>query len=332
MGAKRKARNNKLPKFVYNNNGTLVYRPSVNGKLLSPIRLGKANMPMSELWSAYESLTNNSVSNLHYLVHKYMEGDHFKTLKSRKSIEQAFDRLLSASLNNGSKQFRHLLLKDISPGVIRKYLDKRNNVSGNREVSYLSAAWSWCYERDFVTYPNPCKGVKKKHNAPRSRYVTDEEFNIVFNLAPKYIKVMMKLAYLCRMRSIEVLDTRVKDLTTEGLYVRRTKSSKDAITKYSQELTDAINMGLEGCIRVPEMPIVNNGKGGEVKMEAFRSAWQRLMRKAVKTTNIKRFTYHDLKAKGVSDSKEDKMRSGGFKSQQMISVYDRKLMIVEATK
>ncbi len=43
-----------------------------------------------------------------------------------------------------------------------------------------------------------------------------------------------------------------------------------------------------------------------------------------------RFTLHDLKAKGITDSK-DKAKAGGHKDPKMIAVYDRLPIDVEAT-
>jgi len=45
-----------------------------------------------------------------------------------------------------------------------------------------------------------------------------------------------------------------------------------------------------------------------------------------------RFTFHDLKAKGVSDFDGDKKLASGHRSDSMIDVYDRKPGSVKATK
>lgn len=331
MGRKRKIKFQKLPKYVYNNNGTIVYRPRIDGQMQKPVRLGNSKTPLSEIWSAYELITGQAKDTLQYLIDEYKKSDSFNSLNSKKAINQAFDRLLSAPIGHG-KTFGLIRITEISPGVIRKYLDYRNNSSGNREISYLSSAWSWCYERDIVTHINPCKGIRKKHNPPRDRYVTDEEFKIVYNLAPKYIQIAMNLAFLCRMRIGEILDTRVKDMKPEGLIVRRSKGSNDALTHWSDELKKTVNSGLKGQLRVPEMPIVNNGKGSPIRKSAFSTAWQRLMNKAIAEKKINRFTFHDLKAKGVSDFTGDKQKASGHKSVKMVEIYDRKMIEIAPTK
>ena len=55
------------------------------------------------------------------------------------------------------------------------------------------------------------------------------------------------------------------------------------------------------------------------------------MAKAV-AKGIGRFTFHDLKAKGISDFEGDKQLAGGHKSPSMTAIYDRKKHTVDPTK
>lgn len=62
---------------------------------------------------------------------------------------------------------------------------------------------------------------------------------------------------------------------------------------------------------------------------AFRSAWARLWRRVAKEHgDMEPFTFHDIKAKGISDHNDE---HGGHKSAAMRKVYVRKLKQVEAT-
>ena len=54
------------------------------------------------------------------------------------------------------------------------------------------------------------------------------------------------------------------------------------------------------------------------------------MKKAVEC-GIERFTFQDLKAKGVSDFDGDKKKASGHKSEAMVAVYDRKITEIEPT-
>lgn len=215
-------------------------------------------------------------------------------------------------------------LQGITPGVIRKYLDYKNSITANREISALSAAWSYCYERDKVTIANLCKGVRRIPESPRDRYITEGEYKAVYNIAPDHYKVAMELAYLCRMRRGEVLDTRYRDVESEGLNTRRLKGSNSALTLWTPRLSAAVELGLKGKMRVPDMPLVGMGIKGDTFTQGFR--------KLVKRAGVELFVFHDIKAKGVSDFTGDNRKVGGHKSERMVDIYDRKRIVIEATE
>ena len=74
----------------------------------------------------------------------------------------------------------------VGRGVIRQFLDWRATtapVSAYRARPALSAAWSYCYQRDIVTTKNPCLGVSRNIETPRTRLVTDTEYKAVYDIA-----------------------------------------------------------------------------------------------------------------------------------------------------
>ena len=44
------------------------------------------------------------------------------------------------------------------------------------------------------------------------------------------------------------------------------------------------------------------------------------------------FTFHDLKRKGISDAVGNKMKASGYRSPEMMNVYDVKIDVVEPTR
>ncbi|MBN6743021.1 hypothetical protein JKG47_21540, partial [Acidithiobacillus sp. MC6.1] len=210
MGRPRKSENRHLPPGVYLEKGRYVHRVRINGKLQSGVRLGKENDPLSKIWAAYEALSPKREMTLNDLVSQYQRSEKYQSLavKTRKSIESAMRQILNQPLSSGDP-FGAIPVAAITPGTIRKYLDRKKEspVAANREVAYLSSAFSWAYERDIVS-ANPCKGVRKNTEHARTRYVTDEEYRRVYSLAkegPYYVCLAMEMAYLCRMRISEVL-------------------------------------------------------------------------------------------------------------------------------
>ena len=59
----------------------------------------------------------------------------------------------------------------------------------------------------------------------------------------------------------------------------------------------------------------------------MQTTWQRRM-----SGFESRFSFHDIKAKGVSGFDADKKAASGHKSEKMIDVYDRKRIEVDATE
>ena len=54
----------------------------------------------------------------------------------------------------------------------------------------------------------------------------------------------------------------------------------------------------------------------------MQTAWQRLMRQAADAGLREKFTIHDLKRKGVTDTTENKLAASGQRSESMLKVYD----------
>jgi len=320
LGRNRKKVYQQLPKYVYVNRGRYIYRPPG----AKDIVLGKvSSLNLPGVWESYKQLTGESTETLDYVVQEYLNGTDYTKLKDQKERKRLLNSVCDTEANGrfGLKRYR-----DITPGTIRKYLDHKGNIAANREIAALSAAWSYCFERDILATPNPCKGVRRLKETPRKRYVTEDEYKRAYDLMPKHIQVAMELAYLCRMRLSEVLDARVKDIEEEGLNTRRLKGSDDALTLCSPRLQKSVNQGLDGCIRTPEMTIINRN-GSPVRRSSFQTTWQRRMK------NFEpRFSFHDLKARGVSDFDGDKKKASGHKSERMVSVYDRKRIEVDATE
>ena len=75
--------------------------------------------------------------------------------------------------------------------------------------------------------------------------------------------------------------------------------------------------------------LLHNKDGSQIKHEAFGTAWGRLMNKALKNGLTERFTFHDIKAKGITDDSEG---WAGHKSERMRDIYERKARLKRATK
>lgn len=341
MARKRTQQNHHaLPKYVYIWRGWYTYREHLGqGKLGKYIKLCPETAPLSEVWQRYESITCIGAprKTLDWLMRQYLDSPQFKEKSAHTQHGyQKNARQLSQTPTKSGDLFGTIDAERITPGVLRKYLDARTApVSANREIAFLSVCFSWAVERDLLK-TNPCKDVRRNSEKARTRYVTEQEYRHVFELAGKWphVQVAMEFAYLCRMRLCEVLDLRQSDMTETGVHVRRRKGSRDNITTWSPRLEAAVKISraLPMPAAIPINPHLIRGATGQKMTESgFQTLWQRLMAEAVEQ-GVERFTFHDLKARGISNFEGDKQAASGHRSSKMVAVYDRKLAEVKPTE
>lgn len=73
--------------------------------------------------------------------------------------------------------FGRIPLEAIGTVHCQQYLHRRTaKVKANREVSLFSTIFNWARRLGHTRAPNPVPGIEKNHEAPRGRYVTDQEF------------------------------------------------------------------------------------------------------------------------------------------------------------
>jgi integrase len=311
----------KLPKFVSLHKAGYRYKPYL-GRVDGRIKWGKScyialpDATMSEVWRAYEELQSGPRNTVRWLLALYVDSQKFTGLKekTRGDYMKAIDTINAADIGGGT--FGDADLERVTKRTIRSYLDTYPApIAANRHIAVLKSAWSWAEERHEIP-ENPCLGVKMNEEKPRDRYVTDEEYLAVLRMAPPELQQMMELAYLLRARLSEVTGLTTADVSDTHVTLDRLKGSEGELTMLSERLRDALS-------DVRGEPYVTY----RYTESAFRSAWRRLQGKMDKA-GIERFTFHDLKAKGISDHKDN---FGGHRSPNMRKVYVRKLQEVEAT-
>ncbi len=141
---------------------------------------------------------------------------------------------------------------------------------------------------------------------------------------------LMEIAYLCRMRKAGVLDLTLANELKEGIHVRRRKGSRENVTKWNprlQAVWNAAKQRLKGKPQKADPAKQHLFIGldyGRLKESTVDTAWRRLMERCEEkakedSQTFTRFTIHDLKWKGVSDTREEEKQAGsGHKSEQVM--------------
>ena len=149
---------------------------------------------------------------------------------------------------------------------------------------------------------------------------------------------VMVLAYAVRLRGIEVNTLTDANLTDEGIVSNRTKGSIDNLTQWNDDLHAAVTWLQEYRtermaahsrpvpIRPEARQLLVSESGTPLTKSALDSAWQRLIRAAIKAKVIAasdRFSLHGLKHRGITDSENE--ADGGHRTLAMRQRYRHKL-------
>lgn len=347
MGRKRATRNDdRLPPYVYRKKrlNAIEYRPYLGkGKFGASVYLkdqeGKqlrANATLNEITKAYQRTLKEDHDHgraLSWLFKKYFKSPRFMKLsfRTKKDYEWYAEKIEEMPGKNGST-FGDFPFEQITRKTISAFRDKLADkpTQANRRMQFMSAVFSWAIEEELME-TNPCKGVSKFSLQARERYAEDNEYNIVYECAKDYsfLPIMMELAYLCRMRMSEIRETAIDAPNDLGLYVLRSKKSESERTTWTPRLRKAVDAAQALYPNASSKYLIHNEDGSKITENQFRNAWRRTMEKALTRGLKEKFTFHDIKARGVTNHPT---QHSGHKSEKMKAVYVRKAPNVSATE
>jgi integrase len=225
--------------------------------------------------------------------------------------------------------FGHMRPDELLPRDIGAFLDRpKGKIHANRQVAVLSSVYAKMVGRWYVADRNPCKDVQLNPSKKRSRYVTDAEYAAFYATARPRIQLAMDLALLTGQRQGDLLTLPFKNVTDEGILFRQAKTGKRLLVGMSSAL-EAVISRARRMVPVVEIGgyVIRTRRGMPYTSEGFRACWQRTMYNAMKAGVLQeRFTFHDLRAKSVSDSTtiQEAFERAGHTSMAMTrGTYDR---------
>ncbi|MEQ9721257.1 tyrosine-type recombinase/integrase [Yersinia alsatica] len=330
MGGKRKNPEDAvLPPRVYRGKSKYEFHPARGGAII----LCPLSAPISHVWTCYEKINNEPLekATLNKLTELFFHSADFCELaiETQKDYRKYARRLLLV--------FGKMNPDNVRPEHVRKYMDKRgmsSRTQANREKTLLSRVYRWGYERGMVK-SNPCTGVKQFKEPSRDRYITDEEYNALYSVSPLIVKAAMELAYLCCARQADVLALEKSQLLERGIFIQQGKTGKKQIKAWIERLQQAIRTANEIKVRpgVNSIYVLHQSTGHRYTRDGFNSRWLKAKQLAANTFPELdfNFTFHDLKAKGISDlegSLGEKQTISGHKNITQTARYDRKIEVV----
>ena len=287
MGARRN-RDKQLPRRVYRKHGAFYYVDTSN-------RWHRLGATEPEMLRALAQLleTPDSPRTLAGIFDRYQR----QVLPTKAARTQAGQRYDLARLR---KVFGHMKPADVRSADAWEYFTRRGSgTQARHEIALLSHCFTWALRWGLAT-SNPCRGLQLPVRPPRRRYVTDAEFLTVRDLAPAMIGYAMDLALLTGLRQADLLRLTRDNMTPDGLAVATSKTGRQVLIAWSDELRLTIDAVLREAPRV-RRPLLCTQAGGAFTASGFATAWQRLMVRAKAAGLAQRFTFHDLRAKSLSD-------------------------------
>ena len=328
-------------------------------------RVGSQTSKLAQILNNIERLGIEKPNTFNWLVNEYLQDARFLDLKpaTQKNYLACYTLIKKQSVKQ--KSVTTLLLKNWSSGLcqqINTQIAKKNGPSmANHCHSFLSLVFTYGKNYNYVT-TNHATGVYKAKCRPAQQWVSTEVYSRVLSYAkkrgstlpktrgssPYYIWLMMEISYLCRLRGVETRTLTENKMLENGLQCDRRKGSKGNITIYNDRLLSVLNSaivhrdniwrsnGYPVPISKEDRLLIVNNTGQAVSLDSFHSAWQKFINFAINDkiiTNDERFSLHDLKRKGISDTAgtgSDKKDASGHRSDAMMQVYDKSLISVPA--
>lgn len=346
MTKRKNPADNWLPSRVYRGKSAYEWHPKKGGAIRLTTTTGETIRARlrgeettelkAEVWAAYKRARFEPSYLVKDLVREYHNSPQFSRLAAGKgSTQENYQHYSKRVL----RVFGHMAPDDVRPAHIRAFMDKLGEaqpVSANRHHSYMSTLFGWGLERDKCS-TNPAKSVRKFPETPRDRYIEDWEMALYLQVAREssstgqkgshgypWLAPAAEIAYLCRMRSVEVRALTESEILDEGVFVGRAKGSENEITQWSARLRAAVNEIRAVYPNAPvslKRPLFHTRKGAPLTASAFKSAHKRIMDECIRRGMKERFSFHDFKAKGITDHTEN---YGGHRDRKMQAVYNRK--------
>jgi len=315
-----------MPPRVYQGRSAFEFHP--RNATVRTIRLCSLDCSKATVWLRYEQeqakLVNAKEGLFSNLTAQYLKSDKFLGLspRSQKDYDSYSKKILAVF---GKSHVDH-----IKPEHVRHYMDlraKSSKTQANREKAFMSAVFTWGYQRG-KSKTNPCRGVTAFTEKPRERYITDQEYQTAYELAPTAVKIAMEISYLCAARKSDVIKLDRTHLREDGIYIRQGKTGKKQIKLFTPRLQAAITLSESDTVN--SFYLVHQSRGNSYTVSGFDKLWQNTKKDAEKALGYKLdFTFHDIKAKAISDYDGDKQRFSGHKTASQVAIYDRKIERVE---
>ena len=315
MSRPRKSGAARLPAHLYERKGkrgsSYFTRTADNGYVGLGRNLEEAKRRLEELLN--DAPTAGTIADMakQYIVEQRQlmrSGD--KQALSRRTVHDYEEALVKFVL----PVFGHLTPDQFEPTHAAQYLRQcrltGRPIRGNRDIAALGSTFNWGMSVGLARY-NPCRGVRRNKETPRTRAVSIAEANGLLQFARTIgpSAHMVALIAMCvavtGRRRAEVIGLTRAAVTSDGLKVRDAKTKPGEPERiYLVEMSPLLSDLLKEAAAIPRgskpHPISSvylfpARDGGPYRDQAFKCIWNRIQQGWAKRGN-ERFTAHDLRS------------------------------------
>lgn len=295
---------------------------------------------------------------LNYLCQQYHDSAKFKRLapKTQTSYTWARDVLINIPTKL-KKPLGELGVRKFTPALIQRLIDRIADEGTPSKAAhalrYLRLVMQWGRNRGYLD-SNPALGIEAPAERKQRRLPSQAVMQILIDRArelgklkrgqlgavPPHLSYVMELAYLCRLRGIEVVTLTDANELADGVMTNRRKGSRDNVVSWTPRLRATWeaakarraqiwkDRGTAVPINPEQRYIITAEHGGALGKSGLDTAWNRFMRNAIEAgviTAEQRFGLHDLKRRGITDTpgtRADKQQASGHRDESMLDIYD----------
>lgn len=215
---------------------------------------------------------------------------------------------------------------------LHQYRGQESPTRANREIALFSTLFNRLLGAGIVDR-NPCQGIERNDETPRDRLVSDAEFRAFLKFcwrrgdAGQRLALAAYLAYLTGKAQGQILKLTRHQITPAGIEFSARKRGAGTLVLWTRRLRRMVRYALAMPCDVVPLYVIHNQSGSAYTSDGFKSNWQRAMNDWCKTGR-ERFTFHDLRAKTVTDVTEQGRRASeltGHRQEATVArVYDRR--------
>lgn len=219
---------------------------------------------------------------------------HVSTLEEKTQVEYRREVTRAMAI------FGDMKLAEITAPQIAELMDRMSDrkTAANRIRSRISEIFTYAVRLGLAA-TNPALSVKPFKTSRRDRYITDEEFHRIIEAAGRRFRLILQFAYATGLRSGDLRALRWDMVVDNTLPVSQKKNRAKTLYLESDELTQLLEEAR--ALRVATSPwILCNGKGEQYTADGLKALWRSCFRRA----GVVSATFHDIRAKAITDAKE----------------------------